>query len=149
MKALALLLSGLPAWAQTGQTANPGFRLAYVRTIYIESLGDDYGARVVHDQLAGALVNRTKLLLQTSRSDADAAFTGNATTTSEKVQWSSASAAASATATRADSAARAGAGSGTIHLTWLGLQLTDRYGQILWAYDGTRCIDMQMLILVG
>lgn len=61
---------------------NPGFRLAYVRIVYIEDLGSDSGAKIVREQIIGAFLTRTKLTVVKSRELADAIISGAAATSS-------------------------------------------------------------------
>jgi hypothetical protein len=74
---IALPLLAASALAQG--PSNSGFRLSFVEKIYIDPLGEGDTARIVHDQLTGAFMNRTRgLILVTDRSQADAILTGTA-----------------------------------------------------------------------
>lgn len=40
-------------------------------------------------------------------------------------------------------------GGRTIRITELGLQLSDEYGRLLWAFDSSRCLDVTTLLMAG
>jgi len=156
--AAALLL----AFQALGQNlpSTKGFRLGYTQSIYIESLGADDAAKFVRDQLTGALLNRTHIAVENDRQRADALLVGTAIVTSGFQSWavgsSSSGAAASAASSNGSMAAAAvtsaatfSSAGGTVRITELGLQLTDRDGRVLWAYDRSRCLDAATLVLVG
>lgn len=131
--------------------SNPGFRLGYVRSVYVESLGDDSSARTVQAQLVGAILNESHLKVETNRAEAHASLAGGATLSSGYSQWSigtsRTSSAAAAVITPYGAAAAASAASSsmsesrgsTFRITDLGLTLTDMGGHLLWAFDPTRC----------
>jgi len=160
--AVAGLLTSFGLSAQRHAPLPAGqFRLAQVRSVFVEPLGGSEAANIVHDQLVAALLNRTNLRVESGPSRADARLTGTATVRSGEARWlvgsSASSAAAAAVASPAVSAAAASAatqshfesGSRSIRITELGLVLADSEGRILWAYDGSRCLDKTTLLLVG
>jgi hypothetical protein len=124
---------------------NPGFRLAFVQRIYIESLGEDLPSTLVRSQIAAAIFKRTGLEPVADRAAADAVLTGTAMVTSGHLHW----AIASASANQTSATAQASAGGGTVRITELGLQLSDPYGRILWAFDGSGCLETTTLVLTG
>jgi hypothetical protein len=157
---IALPLLAVSSWAQ-GQS-NAGFRLSFVEKIYIDQLGEGEAARIIRDQLTGAFLNRTRgLTIVTEPSQADAILTGNATIKTAYRQWAAGSSQSSADATAAangkvsaaasaaSSSSRVYAGGGTIRITELGLQLVSTDGRVLWAYDGSKCLNKTTLVLVG
>jgi hypothetical protein len=160
--ALALQLAAILA-AQSPQpsVSVSGFRLGYVLRIYLAGLGTDEASRFVRDQLAGAILNRTRLELQTDPTGADAVLLGTAIVTNGFEQWAVGSSSFEAAATAAASQGRAAsaaavtsnsrfaAGGGTVRITELGLQLAAPDGRILWAYDGSRCLAAAAVILTG
>jgi hypothetical protein len=160
MRTLMVALLACYASAQTPQS-QAGFRLGYVRNVYVESLGQGDAAKVVRDQVIGAILNRTGLVIEAERSTADAALFGTAVVTSGQMHWAvgslssrsaavaSASQSGASAAAVAASNARFSAGGGTIRITELGLQLKDLDDRILWAFDGTRCLDTTALLLLG
>lgn len=149
------------ALAQAQPSSNPGFRLGHVRSIYIESLGTTDPAKLVRDQIVGFIVGRSTLVVETDRTRAHAILTGTAIVTSGEMYWavgsSSSTSSAAAAATTGGSAAAAASSSSstssmggrTIRITELGLQLSDEYGKILWAFDGSNCLDVTTLLMVG
>jgi len=152
MKQLIFALFCALVQAQT--SSNPGFRLGYVRAIYIENLGDSDPAKMVRAQLIGAIMSRTSMEIETDRSRTRAILTGTAIVTSGEMQWavssstSENSAAAIVTPTTAAAAASSKSSVGfdsgrrTVRITELGLQLSDDTGKLLWAYDDSNCRDM-------
>ena len=74
------------------------FRLAQVRSVFVEPLGGGEAANLVHDQLVAALLNRTNLRVESGPSLADARLTGAATVRSGEAHWLVGSAASSAAA---------------------------------------------------
>jgi hypothetical protein len=137
--ATALLVPAQPT------APNPGFRLGYVRSIYIESLGTDDAARIVRDQIAGAVLNRTHIVLTNDKAQADATLAGTAMVTSGNMHWMVGSGAANQTS----ATAQVIVGGGTVRITELGLQMVDPGGRILWAYDRSKCLNTTTLILWG
>lgn len=138
------LLLAASACAQS-PVSNAGFRIAYVRKIYIEDLGADNAAKLVRDQLTGAIFRKTRLQVESAKADADATLIGTAIVTSGSLHWAVGSAAANSTS----ASAQLNTGGRTIRITELGLQLTDRDGRILWAFDGSHCLDVTTLVLWG
>jgi len=140
-------------------SSNPGFRLGYVRSVYVESLGASDAAKMVRDQLVGALLNRAALGVENERGNAHAFLAGTAMVTSGEAHYavSSASAASSAAAVAVPGGAAAAASSGsrsrsietggTIRITELGLELSDEAGRILWAFDPTNCKEFTTHVL--
>lgn len=139
--ALVLLISSF----SQQPPSNPGFRLGYVRKVYIESLGTSDAAKLVGDQLVGALLNKTHLEIQNDRSAADAALSGTAILTSGSMHW----AVGSATATQTSATAQISAGGRTIRITDLGLRLADMDNRLIWAFDPSHCLDVTTLVLFG
>jgi hypothetical protein len=149
MKQLSFVL--FFAFAQAQPSSNPGFRLGYVRSLYIESLGTSDAARMVRDQIVGALLSRSTLAVENDKTKAHAVLDGTAMVTSGEMHWAvgSASSASSAAAvampgaaaasSSSASASRVSAGGGTVRITELGLRLSDEYGKILWAFDPSNC----------
>lgn len=148
--------------ASTLAQPSPGFRLSFVERIYIEPLGDGEGAKIVRDQLIGAFLNRTRgIILVTDRSQADAILTGNANIRDGYRRWSTSSqqssagavaitnGAGSAAGAAASSSGRTYSGGSTIRIAELGLQLVSGDGRVLWAYDGSKCLNKTTLILTG
>jgi len=167
MKPSALSACVAALYAASGLLAQPQpsvagqLRLGNVRRLYVESLGEGDAAKIVHDQLVGALLNRTPFKVERDQSRADGRLIGTAVVKSGVAQWivgsssSSSSAAAvtsgygSAAAASANSSGRISGGGRTIRITELGLELVDRDGGLLWAYDGSRCLNKENLILFG
>jgi hypothetical protein len=158
---ILVLLAGVLALSAQQPTSNPGFRLGYVLKVHVAALGTNEAAMFVRDQLAGAILNRTRLQLESDPSRADAVLIGTAIVTSGYQHWAVgsrssssataavASAGGSASAAAASADGRFSAGGGTVRITELGLQLADPDGRILWAYDRSRCLDVTTLVLIG
>ena len=158
MSILKLIFSLLAAALSLAQAP----RLFEVEKIYIEDLGAEDAAHFVRDQLIGAFFNRTRgIILVTSRDQADAVLIGTANIRDGYRTWSigshqtSTAAAAvatsggSASAASSESSTRRQSGGGTIRITELGLQLVSPDGRILWAYDGTKCLNTSLFVLTG
>jgi hypothetical protein len=142
-------------------TSAPGFRLGFVRKIFVEDLGPDQAAKYVRDQLTGALLNRTRISVETDRVLGDAILKGTAVVGNGYREWAVGSvsgygAAVAVSSPEGSGAAAAvatekqfSAGGGTVRIIELGLQLVDSDGRVLWAYDATRCADTAALVLLG
>jgi hypothetical protein len=154
-----LILALFCALTQAQQSSNPGFRLGYVRSIYIESLGSSDAAKMVRDQIVGTLLGRSTLGVENDKTKAHAILNGTAMVTSGEMHWavgyaSSASAAAAvstprfgATASSSSSTSTSSVGSQTVRITELGLQLSDESGKILWAFDASNCREFTTHVL--
>jgi hypothetical protein len=140
----ALTLFAVVALGQQ-TVSNPGFRIAYVQKLYIENLGTDDAAKLVRDLVTGAILRRTNLQVQSEKLGADAVLIGTAIVSSGSVHW----AVGSATASPASATAQVATGGKTVHITQLGLQLLDTDGRIMWAFDGSHCLDVTTLLLWG
>jgi hypothetical protein len=143
------------------QNSSPGFRLGYTRRIYVEALGTEDGAKLPRDHVIGALLNRTKLSVDTNKTRADAILIGTGIVTSgyRKFVVGSSNSEAAAVAVATPSGAAAGAatsssqntitGGGIVRISELGLQLTDQDGRILWAFDPNNCRNTSTMLLTG
>jgi hypothetical protein len=114
---------------------------------------------MVRDQIVGALLSRSTLGVENDKTKAHAILNGTAMVTSGEMHWavgyasSSASAAAvvtpriGAASASSSSASTSSAGGQTVRITELGLQLTDEYGRILWAFDPSNCGEFTTHVL--
>jgi hypothetical protein len=82
-----LIVALFCAIAEAQPSSNPGFRLGYVRSIYIESLGSSDAARMVRDQIVGALLSRSTLGVENDKAQAHAILNGTAMVTSGEMRW--------------------------------------------------------------
>jgi len=134
--------------SQTPPSAS-GFRLGYTQKIYVEDLGSDDAAKLVRNQIIGAILHRSKLHVEGDKSSADVVLSGTAIVTSGSLHWMVGSTSAAATPNSAAASSQVIAGAKTVKITQLGLQLADQDHRILWAFDGGRCLDVQTLLLWG
>jgi hypothetical protein len=102
-------------------------------------MGEDVGAKIVREQIIGALLNRTKLVVVASKDQADAVVHGSAIGA-----WGDEYSSVGSANARSAHVAAAG---GTVAVRQLGANLTDLAGNILWAFDDSKCKDYTRTIL--
>ena len=108
---------------------DPPQRLRATVEIFVDELGGDQSAAILRERVIGALVNRTTLRVLNSRDKAQAILVG-AGGVYQGERYSGSASVYSGTA---------GASGGTVFLSQLGLRLVDRSGNILWAFDPSKC----------
>jgi hypothetical protein len=102
-------------------------RLGATVEIFVDDLGSDQSAAILRERVIGALVNRTTLRVLNSRDKAQTILAG-AGRTVQGERFSAGGTVSSASAS-----------GGTVFLSQLGLRLLDRNGNILWAFDPSKC----------
>jgi len=116
---------------------DPPLRLGATFEVFVAELGGDQGAAILRERVIGALVNRTNLRVVSSKEKAQTILAG----AGGVYQGEQFSAGANTYSGAGGTMGSAGASGRTVFLTQVGLRLLDRNGNILWAFDPSKCQD--------